>query len=195
MHSFVLGPVHEKHDASASSEADSDRDNSDGSSKHSEVAPMDKEDADRTPLESEAEVDEFVHDPFDVPHAPPLDAAAEIPDPIELVKPDWTLGVECAELATRSSSICILCNAPIMKGTVRLKYWQYKSVARFIRPACVDGVPAVHKAHSLATLTYQRHFGVGPKHDACQRHRGCRGKAGLIVVSIPKNNNPIATTN
>ena len=96
---------------------------------------------------------------LDVPFAPAV--AAPLPDPIDLGKPAWDVGVEMAEVATTGRSICIFCKGGILRGSVRLKYWQNNSTFRFVHPSCAGSLPEDHKAHSCACLRYQSHFAAG----------------------------------
>ena len=119
----------------------------------------------KSPNESDHELDHFVGDPV----VPPIDDAPPVvvpvlPDPIHLAKPDWGVGIELAELAPTAKSLCVLCKAAIAKDSVRMKYWQNPSTFRFVHPQCVADLPAAHKPHSVAMLSWQRHFGVAAHH-------------------------------
>ena len=119
---------------------------------------------------SEAEVEELVHEePVEVHGVPVIAVPVAVhhpvlPDPIELAAPAWALGVEHAEMNSNAKTKCIFCDSLIGKPAVRFKYFTHKSQFRYMHPACFKSIPEDRVAHSRATLTYQRHFGLPGAH-------------------------------
>ena len=114
--------------------------------------------------EADFVLDDVVADP--PPVLPPVVAPPIVDDDdedelaLEMAAPAWAPGVQCADVNTTGKKKCMYCGDQIMKGAIRLKFWQSKSVFRFMHHTCCNHIPEPRRIQSRACLRYQKDFGL-----------------------------------
>ena len=179
-------------DSDGGSEATDPSESSDGGSDDSDVKAVlahpgvvVPEDDAGSHDEADALIDPFI-DAHPAPVAVPVAAIPFVapPDPVVdalvIAAPAWGVGVECAEVNNHGKTKCLICEAPIIKGHVRLKYYQSKSAIKYLHVTCCDRIPVARSLHSRACLRFQRDYGLGAHGDVVRITEGIDASLALL---------------
>ena len=126
---------------------------------------------------SDAEAHDFAEDLglLDGPVAAPLAAAVAVPvdvppDPIAdaalAAAPARASCIQLAEVNRHAKTKCMICDTPVMNGTIRFKYHLSKSSLKYMHYTCCDRIPVARSPHSRVVLLHQKEFDLGAHGDA-----------------------------